>query len=178
MTNGDFYDRRGDSQPFRQSAMLWENDGTGLFLDVSSQAGDYFQKKVVGRGAAFGDLDNDADIDIVLNHWNDSCVVLQNNTTSDGHWLRLELTGTHSNRDAVGTAIRIVTKNSTLLYQRKSAGSYLSSHDARIFVGLGSVDQIERLEITWPRGMIQSFEKIGVDRTYRIAEGQTLSPTP
>ena len=178
VTNGHFYDWRGESQPFRQSAMLWENDGTGLFLDVSSQAGDYFQKKVVGRGAAFGDLDNDADIDIVLNHWNDSCVVLQNNTTSRGHWLRVQLTGTQSNRDAIGTAIRVVTKNNTLLYQRKSAGSYLSSHDARIFVGLGSVDQIERLEITWPRGMIQSFENIAVDRTYRITEGQTLSPIP
>jgi hypothetical protein len=171
VTNGHFYDWRGDDQPFRQRAMLFENTGAGRFQDVSRVAGPYFDKLLVGRGAAFGDLDNDGDADIVISHWDDRCEVLRNDSQPAGAWLRLELIGVTCNRDAVGATIEVDAAGRQLVYQRKAGGSYLSSNDPRVLIGLGRAEVVERLRIRWPSGAVQEFENVKTRRSYRLVEG-------
>src|SRR5690606_382863 len=120
---------------------------------ATRDVGPYIDAKHVGRGAAFGDLDDAGAIDIVVNHKDDRPAVLPNHPPADGrHGIRLLLTGTRSNRDAVGASVIIEAGDLTLHRQRKSGLSMLSTNDPRLLVGLGDADVIDRLTVRWPSG--------------------------
>lgn len=170
VTNGHFYDWR-DNEPLFQKATLWQYAADGVFTNVSAHAGDYFDREVVGRGAGFGDIDNDGDLDIVLNHWNQSCAILRNDTQTEGSWIRLQLVGTTSNRDAVGTRLEFQI-GTRLIYRQITAGtSYLSDHDPRLLVGIGEAEKIELLRVRWPDGQTQEFQELNARQSYRIIQG-------
>ncbi|MEE2737161.1 MAG: FG-GAP-like repeat-containing protein [Planctomycetota bacterium] len=171
VTNGHFYDWR--DEPLRQKPMLFSNSGNGTFQSVLSQAGSYLDNNWIGRGAAFGDIDNDGDIDITINHWGEPCAILRNDTQSAGAWIRVHLIGTASNRDAVGTTLRLRAGTRTFHYQRKGGVSYLSSNDPRLLIGLGAVELVDSLEIQWPSGTVDRFPNIEVGHSYRFIEGST-----
>lgn len=153
-----------------QEAQMFENQGDGKFRDVSRELGKYFNQKLVGRGACFGDYDNDGDIDGFVVNLNDKGVFLRNNKGNLNNWLLLTLEGTTSNKDGIGSRVKVKTGNITLLSQKKSTTGYLSQNDPRIHFGLGKNTIVERIEIKWPSGKIQVLENIKANQILTVKE--------
>jgi hypothetical protein len=140
------------------------------FANVSASAGASFRQAYAGRGAAFGDLDNDGDTDIVLGVTDGAPLVLLNDGTKN-HWLGLSLTGTRSHR--AGTGARVVVTDATgrrQTFDASNSGSYLSSNDPRILAGLGAATGVSSIEIRWPSGRKQTIAKPEIDRYLTIKE--------
>ena len=130
--------------------MVWRNRGRCRFRLVPD-AGPFFAVGHAARGAAFGDLDNDGDIDVVINRMDDRPAVLLNES-EPAHWIRLELVGTKSNRSAIGTAVEVHAGGRVLHRQVKGGGSYASANDPRLLIGVGKAERVDRVEIRWPSG--------------------------
>jgi hypothetical protein len=141
------------------------------FEDVSTRGGPFFRVKRIGRGAAFGDLDNDGRTDIAISHQNEPAVLLRNAVDNGRHWLGAELVGT-PNRDAVGAVVTLETGNEKLVRQIKGGGSYLSSNDRRVLFGLGMAKDAPRLTVRWTSGKTQTWENLAVDRYWKLTEGE------
>ncbi len=141
------------------------------FIDISAEAGEPFRKPGVARGAAFGDLDNDGDIDIVISDYQAPAHLLRNEGGNQHHWIELDLQGTKSNRDAIGARVKLTTGNGKILYRAVStAGSYASSNDRRVAFGIGEETSIREITIRWPSGLIQSVENPMPDQILHIVE--------
>ena len=155
---------------YLEPPLLLKNEH-GRFSNVSPQGGPIFAAPVAARGAAFGDLDNDGLMDIAINCNDGHAIILHNRGGSGNHWLMLNLTGTSSNRDAIGSKIRLVTDNGQQQTRFVStAGSYISASDKRVHFGLGSSKKIQLIEITWPSGIVQHLESLAVDRILTVKE--------
>jgi hypothetical protein len=171
----------GTPQSFAQRAQLFRGDGRGSFRELSQQAGPYFQQDHVGRGVAMGDYDNDGAMDVAINHCGEPAALLRNETRTGNHWIRLRCVGTrhlaagHSNRDAIGARVAVRIGDRTLVRHVKGGGSYLSSADRRLLVGLGSADHVDAVEVRWPNASasVQRFGPLTADRSYRLIEGET-----
>jgi hypothetical protein len=136
--------------------------------------GDYVAKSHVGRGLAYGDYDDDGDLDLVINHKDGPPALLKNETPDRGHWIRLSLKGTRSNRDAIGTKIQVVLSDKQSIYrQRKGGTSMESSHDPRVLIGVGAVETIPKLKIRWPSGTETTLKNVKVDQTLELEEPQS-----
>ncbi|MDQ3687269.1 MAG: CRTAC1 family protein, partial [Acidobacteriota bacterium] len=156
---------------YKQTPLLMRNTGK-TFVNVSASAGQSFNVPLAARGAAFGDLDNDGDTDIIIGVTDGVPVILRNDGTKNG-WLGLALVGARANRQGIGA--RVVVTDSTGARQTfdvSSAGSYLSSHDARVLVGLGAATSVRSVEIRWPGGKTQTINKLEVNRYHVIKEGE------
>jgi hypothetical protein len=154
---------------YRQSPLLMRNTGKG-FVNVSATAGQGFVKAVSGRGAAFGDLDNDGDTDIVLAVLDSQPLVLRNDGTRN-HWLGLNLVGAKSNRDGAGARVIVVDgAGRRQMTDASAAGSYLSSNDKRLVFGLGAATEVRSVEVRWPGNKTQRINNPPVDRYVTINE--------
>ncbi|MBS1858067.1 MAG: CRTAC1 family protein [Acidobacteria bacterium] len=143
----------------------------GRFVDVSAQAGPPFRVPRAARGAAAGDLNGDGRVDLVVNCNNGPAVILENRASSANHWLIVDTQGSRSNRDGIGTGIRLVTASGLEQYAMvTTAGSYLSSNDKRVHFGLGRERTVKLLELTWPSGRVQRLENLAVDRILTVRE--------
>jgi hypothetical protein len=174
-------DDEGDlNLTFRQKAQLFLNNGRARFQDISERAGTYFHEPHVGRGLALCDFDNDGHMDIALNNSGEPAVLLHNESKTPYHWLRLELRGTKSNRDAVGARVTFgLPGGRKLVRHRKGGGSYLSANDPRLVVGLGAAAQVDRVEIRWPSGLVEQVGPLAADHGYLVIEGDpTVKPRP
>ncbi len=166
-------DDEGDpNNSFRQQAQMFLNDGKGRFRDVSPQAGQCFAEKHVGRGLASCDFDNDGRIDLAFSNSGGAPVLLHNQSTTPGHWIRLELRGARSNRDAVGAKVTLRLGERKLVRHRKGGGSYCSACDPRLLIGLGAASRVDQIEIRWPSGLVETLGPLHADRGYLIIEGQ------
>jgi len=160
----------GYNSPYAHPPLLHRNlDGRGFRL-ATRDAGPYFDENHVGRGVAVGDLDDDGDIDIVINHKDGAPALLRNDTTTPHHWIRLCLVGTVSNRDAVGARVEVELVGRTLVRQRKGGTSLESAHDPRLLIGLGSEPEVRKLTVRWPSGRVSVAEHISADMSYRVVE--------
>jgi hypothetical protein len=161
--------------PLRQQTILLRNLGTGRFANRTAQGGAYFQVPHRGRGLAIGDLDNDGRADLVITHLNEPVVLLRNDPHGEielqNHWLGLELAG-KGNRDIAGAKIVVETGNRRLTRFAKCGGSYLSSSDRRIIIGLGETQQVQRVTVIWPWGEEQQWQGLTTDRYWRLMEGE------
>jgi hypothetical protein len=155
---------------YGQEDQLFENIGDGKFKDVSTESGKYFLKELVGRGACFGDYDNDGDIDAYIVNLNDRGAFLRNNKGNQNNWIILNLVGTKSNRDGIGTRIKLTSGGHTFAAQKKSTTGYLSQNDPRIHFGLAKNNIVEKIELKWPSGKIQTLENIKVNQILTIKE--------
>lgn len=157
---------------FQEPLMLFHGSGKG-FVNVSAQSGPVFTKPLSARGLAIGDFDNDGATDVLVANNDGAPVLLHNNVGSQNHWLGLKLVGTKSNPDAIGA--RIIYQAQDLKQQRMKVGggSFLSSHDPRMVLGIGNRPKIDWLEIKWPlpSGKVERFTGLPVDRYITIVEG-------
>ncbi|WP_422925809.1 CRTAC1 family protein [Singulisphaera sp. PoT] len=160
----------GQGVGYEEPALLFANQGGSRFSLATRDAGAYFDEKHVGRGAAFGDFDDDGDVDIVLNHKDEPAALLRNDTKNDNHWLRLNLRGTKSNRDAIGALVEVVVGDRTIARQRKGGCSMESSNDPRILVGVGPLAEVAKVTVKWPSGAVSTQEHVKVDQTLSIVE--------
>ena len=151
-----------------QPALLFANLAGKRFRLATRDAGAYFQAHRVGRGAAFGDIDNDGDI--VVNHRGGPPAILRNDSPTANRWVRFELQGTRSNRDAIGTRVEVEVSGRTIHRQRKGGVSLQSANDPRLLIGIGPAEQIDRLTVRWPSGAITIRDHLKAGQTYRIIE--------
>ena len=162
--NGDFNHLYGhEDQVFR-------NRGDGTFDDVSLALGSYFHRELVGRGATFGDYDNDGDVDVFLNNLNDRPVLLRNESLDGNAWIALHLVGTASNRDGVGARVAVTAGGRTQVRPKQSASGYLATNDPRMHFGLGRSAVVERIEVRWPSGMVQILENVEAGQVLTVTE--------
>jgi hypothetical protein len=157
---------------YGQEDQVFENLGNGKFKDVSWDLGSYFKEKLVGRGACFGDYDNDGDIDAYIVNLNDRGAFLRNNKGNQNNWITLNLIGTVSNRDGIGARIKVTSGGKVQTNQKKSTSGYLSQNDPRMHFGLAKNEMVDRIEIKWPSGKLQVLENIKVNQILTIKELQ------
>jgi hypothetical protein len=157
--------------PYRQRNLLYHNSGNGRFEDVTSIAGPGLELRRSGRGVAFADFDNDGNLDILINNQNDPPTLLRN-AGSPNHWISIRTVGTKSNRDGIGARVLLEAGGRRQMDEVRSGGSYLSQSDLRVHFGLGPATKIERLEIRWPSGVIDSLEDISADQFLKVQEGK------
>lgn len=150
---------------------VFRNLGNGKFRNVSATAGDDFQIPAVHRGSAFGDLDNDGRIDVVVTVLNGTARVFHNTTRNSNHWLLLNLRGTKSNRMGIGAKIRLTAADGSVQYNHvTTSAGYASSSDSRVHFGLGASASAKEIEIVWPSGIRQTLHGVAGDRIVPITE--------
>ena len=162
-------------RPFPLPNRVFRNKGNLAFEDVSSKAGASFQVPAAHRGAAFGDLNNDGRIDVVVTVLNGPPEIWMNRSGDQkggnrNHWIILKLVGVKSNRDGLGTKVKITTSLGTQYNQATTALGYNSSSDKRVHFGLGSADVIETIELTWPSGIKQVLKNVKADQILTVTE--------
>ena len=157
---------------FQEPLMLFHGNGKG-FVNVSAQSGPVFAKPLSARGMAIGDFDNDGATDVLVANNDGAPVLLHNNVGSQNHWLGIKLVGTKSNPDAIGARITYQAQDLKQQRMKVGGGSFLSSHDPRIVLGIGTRPKIDWLEIKWPlpSGKVERFTGLPVDRYITIVEG-------
>ena len=154
---------------YRQPPLILRNTGKG-FANVSATAGQAFLTPLSARGAAFGDIDNDGDTDVVFGQTDGPPLILRNGG-SKNHWLGLALVGAKSNRQALGARVTVTdSAGRKQIFDVTTAGSYLSANDPRIIVGLGTATALRSVQVRWPSGKTQNEELLAVDRYYTIKE--------
>jgi hypothetical protein len=159
---------------YKQPSLLYRNLRNGRFEDVSSVAGGAIVTPRVGRGCAFGDLDNDGDIDIVINNLDGPPTILRNDGGNKSNWLMLKCLGTRSNRSAVGTRARITVEGRSHIDEVMSGSSYYSQNDLRLHFGLGDATRVDALELLWPSGLKESFQNLEPNQLLVIQEGKGI----
>ncbi len=122
------------------------------------------------RGAAFADYDNDGLIEVLINNQNEPPSLLKQATRPANHWTLLQLTGSRSNRSALGARVKVTAGGRTQVDEVRSGGSYLSQNDLRLHFGLGAAQKMDRIEIEWPSGSRQTLRDVHADRVVQIAE--------
>ena len=152
---------------------LFLNTPGGGFRTVSGEAGEGFARPIIGRGAAYGDFDNDGDEDLLITTNGGSPILLRNDRTSANKSLRLKLTGTKSNRDAIGAAVRFEIGGRTGYRMVKTGSSYLSQSEMPLTLGLGPRTSVDRLVVEWPSGKTEDYKNIPAGRA-EVVEGQGL----
>lgn len=179
VVNGHVYPQM-DSLPsgakYRQPKLLHMNLGDGSFCDASQQAGPALTELRVARGAAFGDLDNDGNIDVVIGDLDNSPMILRNEGDPANHWITLELGAKTGNPLAIGARIKVVTGSVTQTEEVRSGASYLSQNDLRIHFGLGKAVKVDSIEIRWNSGKIETLKDVPADKFYAVLEGEGLVP--
>ena len=168
---------------YPQRKLLYRNLRNSRFEDVSLNAGPGISDPVASRGCAFGDFDNDGDIDMVVNPVNDYPQLIRCDSQTANHWIKVRTIGTKSNRSGIGARIKCVTtvpgepKPHQQIDEVRSGGSYISQNDLRVHFGLGKVDKVDVLEIRWPSGQVDTLKDLKADQLVYVKEGQGIVKT-
>ena len=169
----DSVDKRVEGVKFLEPMLLFHNTGKG-FENVSQRSGPIFSRPLSGRGLALGDFDNNGSVDVLVTQNNAAPVLLRNDVGRQNHWLGVRLVGTKANIDAIGAKITYQSGDLKRHQFKVGGGSYLSSHDPRMVLGLGKRSKIDWLEIQWPQpsGKTERIAELPIDRYITIVEGQ------
>ena len=159
---------------YRERKVVYHNRGDGKFDDVSLDLGPGITEKVPGRGCAFGDFDNDGDIDVLVNCINDVPQLLRCDSKLKNNWVKVKLIGTKSNRSAIGARIYCVTENRKQMQEVRSGGSYISQSDLRLHFGLANATRCS-LEVRWPTGEVEKIGTAPLNKTITITEGKGIT---
>ena len=175
MVNGHVYPQVDNAEvgtKYLEPILLFENLRNGSFKDISKLAGPAIQVPRVARGVACGDLFNDGRIDIVVETLKGDPLILQPQGNIPNHWISFQLEGTKSNRLALNARVKATSGDLVQVAQVLSGGSYLSQDDLRLHFGLGSRDRLDKVEISWPGGKVETLSNLAADHFYRVKEGQ------
>ncbi len=178
IANGHIYpevDRHGLGTRYHQRNQVFVNDGR-RFRHASPDVGGGLLLEKSSRGAAFGDYDNDGDVDVLVINMTDRPTLLRNDTPRSNHWVTVRLIGTKSNRDGIGARVRVDAGGRRQTAEVRGDGSYLSHSDTRAHFGLGAATRVERVEIRWPSGLVDTMSGLAVDRFYVAREGAGITP--
>jgi hypothetical protein len=177
VVNGHVYpqvDSLKNGAKYRERKLAFRNRHDGTFEDVSEAAGPALAIPQPSRGAAFGDLDNDGRIDVVVENIDGSPMILRNTGAEGRHWIGFQLVGVKSNRLALGAKVKITAGPVTQIDEIRSGGSYLSQSDLRVHFGLEDAINVESVEIRWPSGKVETLRNLKADAYYRVREGEGL----
>ena len=157
---------------YPQRNLLLKNMQNGTFKNITDQSGLNLIK--VSRGTAFGDYDNDGDLDILVTNWNQPANLLRNETGNLNNWVQIKTVGQKSNRAGIGTRIKIVTGDLTQYQEIQSGGSYLSFSSLQAHFGVGKAERIDLIEIHWPSGQIDRSSNLNVNQKLIAIEGAEI----
>jgi hypothetical protein len=165
------------SAAYAQPLLLHRNQRDGTFEEVSKLAALAEMPLKSRRGAAFGDIANNGNIDVVILNVGEPPTLLLNANTSPNHRVLFKLEGTRSNRAAIGARVTIHAAGITQFDEVRAGGSYLSQNDLRLHFGLGNASKIDSVEVRWPNGKTETFKNVAADKIYTITEGQGIKET-
>ncbi len=167
----DNIERWDDTKTYQTRNILLMNTGKGTFVDVSGQCGDGLAAEYSSRGAAFEDLDNDGDVDVVILNSRRRPTILRNESRTTNHWVGVRLRAVKTNRDGVGARVRVVAGELTQVDEVHSGRSYQSHYGMRLHFGLAGHDHVDRIEVRWIGGGKDVFENLDADRLVTLTEG-------
>jgi len=159
---------------YAQPPHLFINQGNGIFGEAASDAGREFAQPRVGRGLACADVDRDGDVDLLVTTNNGPAFLFRNDRTSANRSVRFRLTGTVSNRDAIGASVRIFHGGASQSRLVKSGSSYLSQSELPVTFGVGIRDRLDRVVISWPNGRTEEFKNVATGKSYDCIEGKGM----
>jgi hypothetical protein len=162
--------------PHRGPRLVYQNLGNGRFRDVTTKTGPGVLSPKSSRGAAFGDFDNDGDVDVLVMNMNEPPLLLRNDYNDErrrgpNNWLEVKLTGTQSNRSAIGARVVVRVGSNVLAQEVTSQSSYYSHNDLRLHFGVGASLKADQIEVRWPGGRIETIKDVAVNRLVKIKEG-------
>lgn len=172
--------RPDDPYPYGERNLLFRNLGKDKgFEDVTAQAGPTLDHIEVGRAAVFGDVNNDGGMDILVTNNNGPARLLLNTAPARGHWILVHLQGVRSNRSGYGSVVELIRRDGTSVQRFvRGDGSYLAANDSRVHFGLGNSSEIERIEVRWPAGGCEAWNRVQPDRIVTLREGSGQSCPP
>jgi len=163
-----------DTTSYHARNIVLRNTGQGKFVNVSDECGDGLLPKLSSRGAAFDDLDNDGDLDVVILNSRREPTILRNDSSKTNHWIQIQLRGTKSNRDGIGARVTVSAGDLTQIDEVHSGRSYQSDFGKRLHFGLGRRSAVEQIRVNWIGGGVDIVRNVGVDRLITIVEGRGL----
>jgi hypothetical protein len=159
--------------PARNPRLVFRNQGNGMFVELGDDAGPGITARHISRGCAFGDFDNDGDMDVLIMNMNEPPTLLRNDAPPGNHWIKLRLEGTHSNRSAIGARVLVRYGGKVQAQTVMSQTSYLSANDPRLHFGLGAVSTAD-VEIHWPTGKTEVYPHLTAGQLVTIREGEGI----
>jgi len=180
LANGHVYSQIASRKlhlSYKEPKVLYRNLGNGRFEDVSASTGSAMRVENLGRGCAFGDLDNDGDVDVVVNNLDGPPSLLRNDGGNRNNWIMVRCVGTRSNRSAIGTRVKVTSGGHSQIDEVMSGSSYYSQNDFRLHFGLGRATQAENVELIWPSGLKESFQNLPANRLFVMQEAKGIIDT-
>jgi hypothetical protein len=166
--------RNRPDQPYRTPRILFRNLGKGRFEELTDEAGPAIASRRCSRGCAFGDFDNDGDVDILIVNENEPPSLLRNDVTGKNHWIKVKLNGVKSNRSAIGARVTVRCGGKTQTQEVLGQSSYLSVNDRRLHFGLGALATVD-IEIRWPLGQVEKVSGVAANQLIHVTEGAGIT---
>jgi len=171
VANGHAYPQR---DRYRQRKLLHRNNRDGTFSEVAAQSGSALMEERASRGTAFGDIDNDGDVDIVVNDLDGAPQLLRNDGGNKNNWIIVKTSGTKSNRNGIGAKVKVVAGDLTQLDEVRSGGSYISQNDLKLHFGLEKRTSVDLIQVRWPSGAVDTLTNVTVNKVVTVKEGKGL----
>ena len=171
VANGHAYPQR---DRYRQRKLLHRNNRDGTFSEVAAQFGSALMEERASRGTAFGDIDNDGDVDIVVNDLDSVPQLLRNDGGSKNNWIFVKTIGAKSNRNGIGSKVKVVSGDLIQLDEVRSGGSYISQSDLKLHFGLEKRTSVDLIQVRWPSGAVDTLTNVAVNKIVTVKEGKGL----
>jgi len=171
VANGHAYPQR---DRYRQRKLLHRNNHDGTFSEVAAQSGSALMEERASRGTAFGDIDNDGDVDIVVNDLDSVPQLLRNDGGNKNNWIMVKTIGSKSNRDGIGAKVKVVSGDLVQVDEVRSGGSYISQNDLRLHFGLEKRTTVDLIQVRWPSGTVDTLTNVTANKILTVKEGKGL----
>jgi len=178
VVNGHVYPQMQNANvgsKYSQRMLLFHNEHDGTFSEVAARVGEALMLPRVSRGLAFGDIDNDGNIDVVVENLDGKPTILRNDGGNSNQWITLKLTGKQRNRDAIGARVKVVAGDLVQWDELRAGDSYLSCSDKRLHFGLGRNGKVDSIEIHWPDGQMETLHNLAAGQFVFVEEGKGVT---